>query len=343
MEYRSLGKTGLRVSEIGFGCGNTAGLLTGGDYDEQRKAIQRALDLGINYFDTAPNYGERVYERGRSESNLGKLLTELGARPVVGTKIELHSHDLNDIRGAVARSVDESLERLDVTAVDVLYLHNRIGSERSGDGGGAGTMGGRVALRDVLGPAGVLEAFQRQRSEGKVRFLAFCSTGSDPAANREIIEHGGFDCVQLSYSILEPTEGRLPPPGYRGEDYGQTIELAGEHQLGVVVIRVLGGGVLSGAREPHPLNTGSTVQRSYAPGAKRANALRFVHRPGEHTMAQAAIRYALTKPEVSTVLVGFSSVDQVDEAAAASGQGPLDQADLEQIEGLYATDFRVHQ
>jgi aryl-alcohol dehydrogenase-like predicted oxidoreductase len=343
MEYRSLGKTGLRVSEIGFGCGNTAGLLTGGGYEEQRQAIQRALELGINYFDTAPNYGERVYERGRSESNLGKLLKELGAHPVLGTKIELHAHDLADIPGAVARSVDESLERLDLANVDLLYLHNRVGAERGGDAGGAGTIGGRLALRDVLGPGGVLEAFERQRSEGKVRFLAFCSSGGDPVANLEIIEHGGFDCVQLSYSILEPTEGRAAPPGYRGEDYGQTIDFAGEHQLGVVVIRVLSGGVLSGAREPHPLNTGSGVERSYAADATRAEALRFMDRPGEHTMAQAAIRYALTKPEVSTVLVGFSSVDHVDEAAAASGRGPLAAADLGQIEELYTTDFKVRE
>jgi aryl-alcohol dehydrogenase-like predicted oxidoreductase len=239
--------------------------------------------------------------------------------------------------------VDESLERLDLPSVDLLYLHNRVGAERSGDGGGAGTIGGRLALRDVLGPRGVLEAFQGQRSEGKVRFLAFCSSGGDPAANRAIIEHGGFDCVQLSYSILEPTEGRSPPSGYRGEDHGQTIEFAGEHQLGVVVIRVLGGGALSGAREPHPLNTGSGVQRTYAADAGRAEALRFMHRPGEHTMAQAAIRYALTKPQVSTVLVGFSSIEQVEEAATASGQGPLSSADLGQIEELYGTDFRVRE
>src|SRR4051794_28314163 len=112
MQYRSLGRTGLQVSEIGFGCGNTAGLLTGGQYEEQRRAIERALAVGINYFDTAPNYGERVYERGRSESNLGKVLRELGARPHVGTKIELHAPHLADIPGSVARSLDESLERL---------------------------------------------------------------------------------------------------------------------------------------------------------------------------------------------------------------------------------------
>ncbi|MEA2639406.1 MAG: hypothetical protein QOF51_800, partial [Chloroflexota bacterium] len=324
----------LWVSVFGFGCGYTAGLLTGGAYEEQRAAVQHALAAGITYFDTAPNYGERVFTRGRSEENLGKVLKDLGARPVVGTKIELHEQHMADIPDAVARSVDESLERLGIDSVDVLYLHNRVAAE---PGSAGGTIGGRLDLADVLGPRGVLEAFERQRGEGKVRNLAFCSSGGDPAANREIIANGGFQVVQLTYNLLEPTEGRMPPPGYQGHDNGQMIDLAGEHGMGVVVIRVLAGGVLSGAPAPHPLNTGSGVDRSYAAGAARAEALRFLNHPGEHSMAQAAVRFALTKPQVSTVLVGFSNAAQIDEAAQASGAGPLADADLRKIEELYAS------
>jgi aryl-alcohol dehydrogenase-like predicted oxidoreductase len=332
VQQRSVGKTGLTISEIGFGCGNTAGLLTGGTPEEQVNAVRRALELGITYFDTAPNYGERVFTRGRSEENLGRVLRELGARPTIGTKIELHADDLSDITGAVVRSVDESLERLGIDTADILYLHNRVAAERSMDGG---TIGGRVALADVLGPGGVLEAFERQRQERKVRFLAFCSSGGDPAANREVIRNGGFHCVQLIYSILEPTEGRLPPAGYQGENLGQTIDLAGEHGLGVVVIRVLAGGVLSSARAPHPLNTGSAFERTFREGTAQADALRFLERPGEQTLAQAAIRFALSKPQVSTVLVGFSEMDQIDEAVQASNQGPLTAPELQRIEGAY--------
>lgn len=337
MEYRPLGKTGLTISEIGFGCGNTAGLLTGGTHADQVAAVQRALDVGINYFDTAPNYGERVFTRGASEANLGKVLKELGADPIVGTKIELHPHHLDDIPGAVAQSVDESLERLGIGAADVLYLHNRVAMERGDDSGGS--IGGRLSLTDVLGPRGVLEAFDQQRRQGKVRVLAFCSSGGDPEANRAIIASGGFSVVQLSYNILEPTEGRTPPSGYQGADSGQAIDLAGDHGMGVVVIRVLAGGMLSGAPEPHPLNTGSAVQRHYAAGAQKAQPLRFLEHDGEQTMVQAAIRWALMKTQISTVLVGFSEVSQIDEAARASGRGPLPDEDLRRIEALYATDF----
>lgn len=336
MEYRTLGSTGLRISEIGFGCGNTAGLLTGGTYEDQRDAVRHAVEVGINYFDTAPNYGERVFTRGASETNLGKVLQDLGADPIIGTKIELHDHHLDDIHGSIAQSVEESLERLSLQTVDILYLHNRVALERGLDNGGS--MGGRLSLRDVLGPRGVLEAFEGQRREGKVRFLAFCSSGGEPVANREIINGGGFQVVQLSHSILEPTEGRTPPAGYTGMDNGQTIDLAGEHRMGVVVIRVLSGGVLSGAPEPHPLNTGSAVERQYAAGARRPESLRFLDHEGQ-TMAQAAICYALAKPQVSTVLVGFSHVSQIDEAAGASGRGPLPDADLARIEALYPSNF----
>ncbi len=68
MEYRVLGRTGIRVSEIGFGCGNVGGLMVRGSHDEQVEAVSRALELGIDYFDTAPSYGD-----GRSETNLGRV------------------------------------------------------------------------------------------------------------------------------------------------------------------------------------------------------------------------------------------------------------------------------
>ena len=79
MNYRTLGRTGLRVSEIGFGCGNVGGLMIRGEHPDQVKAVARAMELGINYFDTASQYGA-----GQSESNLGRVLNELNAQVYVG-------------------------------------------------------------------------------------------------------------------------------------------------------------------------------------------------------------------------------------------------------------------
>ena len=107
MRYRQLGKTGLRISEIGFGTGNTAGLMLRASPEERVRAVERALELGVNYFDTSPDYGKEAAER-----NLGQALREVGARPVITTKVEILPGHLDDIAGAVVQSIDASLKRL---------------------------------------------------------------------------------------------------------------------------------------------------------------------------------------------------------------------------------------
>ena len=100
MEQRPLGTTGLMVSALGYGCGAIGGLFTKGDPAEQERAIARALDAGITYYDTAPSYGD-----GTSETNLGRVLRALnpGERAIVGTKVRLSADDLRDPVAAVQR------------------------------------------------------------------------------------------------------------------------------------------------------------------------------------------------------------------------------------------------
>lgn len=333
MRYRPLGKTGLDVSEIGFGCGNTGGVLTGAPPDEQRRVVERALQLGINFFDTAPNYGERTGGTGASEANLGRVLNELGARPTICTKVEFWPHEMDDIPDKVASSVDASLERLGIDRIDLLYLHNRVASKRVPR---TSAMGSHITVADVLGRRGVLEALDRARGEGKARFLGFCSGGGEVGPTREVLASGGFDCLQLTYNVLNPTEACTPPPGFEDDDYGQCMQLAGERGMGVVVIRVLAGGALSGG-ERHPLNTGSRVDDQYEEDRTRAERLRFLAEGGQ-TMAQGAVRFALARPEVSSVLVGFSDAAQIEEAARASDLGPLAADLLRRIDAAQAAE-----
>ena len=118
------------------------------------------------------------------------------------------------------------------------------------------------------------------------------------------------------------------------------------HDLGItyfdtapIVLKVLESGALSGASQPHPTSDLARRPRgSFADDARRARALRFLVRPGQ-TMVQAAIRFALQKPNIGVVLVGFSSVDQLEEAAAASTGEGLTDAEMARIEALYASDF----
>ena len=129
MEYRPLGGTGLNVSEIGFGCGNVGGLMIRGEHADQVKAAARAMELGINYFDTASSYGDGV-----SETNLGRVLNELAAEIYVGTKFRVTTNVPGEIKNNAIASVNESLRRMRREQVDLIQLHNHVSSS---PGGGA--------------------------------------------------------------------------------------------------------------------------------------------------------------------------------------------------------------
>src|SRR5919109_2262723 len=128
MEYRELGRTGLQVSMLGFGCGNVGGLIIRGSHQDRVRAVARAIEAGINYFDTAPSYGN-----GQSEQNLGQVLRELKAEVYVGTKVRIAPEEFGDLRGAITRSVEASLQRLGREAVDLIQLHNHIARQREAE------------------------------------------------------------------------------------------------------------------------------------------------------------------------------------------------------------------
>jgi len=201
MQYRTIGKTGVRVSEIGFGCGNNAVLMVKAPYDEQVKAVRHALDRGINFFDTAFAYG-----LGKSEENLGRILNELGANPVISTKIRLEADAVGDVKAATIRAVEAGLARLKRDRVDFVQLHTRVTLER-------GT-GKRFSLapKDVLGPNGVIDGFKAMRDRGKVGHFGFSGLG-DPKALHELADSGEFHGFQCYYNLLNPSAGQPVPAG----------------------------------------------------------------------------------------------------------------------------------
>lgn len=330
MKYRELGRTGLQVSEIGFGCAHTGGLLTHGEQRDRLAGVARALELGINHFDTAPNYANGV-----SEQHLGEALRELGARPIIASKVEIWPGDFADIPGRITHSAEGSLQRLGVDTIDILYLHNRVASRRSLQNS---SIGSNLSVDDVLGSGGVLEIFDRLRRSGKVRYLGFC-VGSEIAVSRHVMASEGFHCVQLSYNILNPTEGRLPPPGFDGPDRGQCIDTAAARGIGVVVITPLARGVLSGHDELHPLSHPGGGPSATPSDRERARSLRAILQRENQTMAQGALRFALAKPEVSSVLVGFSEMAHIEEAAACSDLGGLCTEELARLDRWYEETF----
>src|SRR5271165_4006725 len=107
MERRKLGRTGIEVSVLGFGCGAVGGLMINGSAADQERAVARALELGINYFDTAAMYGN-----GQSERNLGRVLKSLKPELYLGTKVRVPAAERRNIAAAVNASLEASLERL---------------------------------------------------------------------------------------------------------------------------------------------------------------------------------------------------------------------------------------
>ena len=173
METGVFGRTGLRLSVLGFGCGAVGGLMVRGDPRDQERAIARAIAAGVNYFDTAVQYGN-----GESEKNLGRVLQRLKPGNVaVGTKVRLPSADFGGIADAVAKSLEASLARLRLDRVDIFHLHNAI----TATGGGEA-----LSVRQVLGD--VVPAFERLRQQGKTRFLGLTEHLADaqrfPASGR---------------------------------------------------------------------------------------------------------------------------------------------------------------
>ena len=311
MDYRPLGNTGISVSEIGFGCGNVGGLMIRGDHADQVKAVARAMELGINYFDTASSYGD-----GQSETNLGRVLNELSADVFVGTKFRVTTHRPGQIRSNVIASVEASLARMRREQVDLIQMHNHVASVSEG---------GSVSPEETLGE--VVDALRHLRDQGKVRFWGMTAVGETPALHR-VIDSATLNTIQSVYNLVNPSAGATVPPAFDMPDYGNQIQRAAANDMGVLVIRVLAAGALSGQATRHPVAVPTVAPigsgRDYDQDQTRADRFRFLLDGGyADTMVEASLRFALTNPGVSSVLVGYSSMDHLEQSVAIAARGPL--------------------
>lgn len=323
MKYRTLGRTGLEVSELIFGCGNVGGLLIRGAPDEMRAAVRRALDAGINWFDTAAAYGD-----GKSEESLGWLLEEVDESPYVSTKIRLESDRLDDIPGQIERSVENSLTRLRRDQVDLLQFHNPIATEAGGRA---------VPERDVLRDGGIVDCLERLRDKGMTRFIGLTALGETECCRR-VIDGGRFDVAQIYYNMLNPSAGRAMPAGWTGQDFGSLITTCNARSMGVIAIRILAAGVL--AAEDHGRVSILTSDTDVETEERKARAVFDALGSGCGTRAQAAIRFALSNPEVTAANIGLADLSQLDEALPAVDLGSLPADALERLDRLYGTDFK---
>ncbi|HYW63141.1 MAG TPA: aldo/keto reductase [Bradyrhizobium sp.] len=321
MQFRIFGRTGMRLSVLGFGCGAVGGLMVRGDPTDQERTVARAIAAGVNYFDTAVLYGD-----GESEKNLGRVLRKLKrADAVVGTKVRVPLGA--SIADTVTTSLEGSLARLNLDQVDIFHLHNPV----TETGGGAA-----LSARQVLDE--VVPAFDRLRRQGKIRFLGLTALG-DTAALHRVIDAGSFDSAQVVYNMLNPSAGEELPRNYPAQDYGRLFDHTKTAGVGVVGIRVLAGGALSGSAERHPIAGSApepigSAMRYDADVDRARRLLPLVEEGFAATLTEAATRFALSHPAMGTILVGMASPQQFDDALAAAEKGPLPKAALERLAAL---------
>ncbi len=325
LQTRPFGPDFTPVSILGFGCGAVGGLMVRGAAADQERAVARALDVGINYFDTAVLYGD-----GESERNLGGILAKIGAKDaLVGTKVRLRPAEFGAIAAAVTASLDGSLRRLQRDYVDIFHLHNSIAMPGDPDS---------LTVRQVLEE--VVPAFQALRAAGKLRLLGLTAIG-ETAALKQVIDSGAFGSAQVSYNMLNPSSGGAVPADYPAQDYGRLFDHTSRTQTGVVGIRVLAGGALSGSAHRHaiaspaPEPIGSAL--SYEGDVNRAARLMPLVTEGfAASLTEAAIRFAIAEPAIGTILVGMASVDEFEGALAAVLKGPLSPEALRRLAEITA-------
>jgi len=312
MEYHTLGRTGLRVSDIGFGAMTIGGEIFGAtDDNESLSALNRALDLGMNFIDTADAYG-----RGHSEELIAQLLKTRRQEVVLATKggnqftvrQGLRNFDPDYINAAL----EQSLKRLQIETIDLYQLHN--------------------PSQEVMRRGEIFDRLERFKREGKIRFYGVSIEQTDDGI--VAVETGKPDTLQVVYNILhqDPEEQLFP--------------LAQRENIGIIARVPLERGALSGRFQ----SAAGFADRDWRRGVfaddqlAQVNAavakLQFLVKGDVPNLADAALRFILSQPAVSAIIPGIRTVRQVEANVAASGKR-LPPEDLTRLRQLYQSDFRT--
>lgn len=315
MQYRRLGRTGMNVSEIGFGAWGIGGEVWGTRRDDDAiRALERALELGVNFIDTAFDYG-----KGHSERLVGEVVRGSGKRAgedvFVASKVPPKNRvwpaqpgsKLEDVfpYEHIVEYTDISLENLGLPHIDLQQLH---------------VWNDDWADRDEW-----KQAVADLKAAGKIRAFGISINDYQPDNALKALDTGLVDVVQVIYNIFEQAPERRLFPRCRELDVG-------------VIARVpLDEGGLTGAITPDTRFEPGDWREHYFRGDRkrevfeRVNALGFLLHDGVNGIAEAALRFCLSHPAVSTVIPGMRSPKRVEANAAVSDGRTLSAADLERL------------
>ncbi|HVN03402.1 MAG TPA: aldo/keto reductase [Bryobacteraceae bacterium] len=303
MKYRKLGRTGYEISEMGYGAWGIGGVQwLGGNDDESLAALRRAIELGLNFIDTALAYGT-----GHSEQLVGKVVREAGRRIYIATKVppknllwparpgvgieQVFPYDY------IIRSAETSLKNLDVDTIDLLQLH-------------------------VWNPEWIARDEWRRGLEdlkraGKVRLVGISINDHQPDSALGIIETGLIDTVQVIYNIFDQTPER------------KLFPLTMARNIGVIARVPLDEGSLTGTINEHTQFAPDDFRAGYFRGDRkkqvREHVESLVRDLGVETAALPAIalRFCLSHPAVSTVIPGMRTVRNGEANCRVPDEGPL--------------------
>ena len=324
MNYRDFGRTGIQVSELVFGGGAVGGLLINQDDETRLKAVQLALEAGVNWIDTAASYGN-----GRSESALGWILKEVDSPPHISTKFSVDTTN-PDYQGQIEQSLAGSLERLQLDRVTLLQLHNPIGEQSSGR---------MIALSEVLKPHGVFDALDALKHQGLIDHYGITALGHT-ASVIKVLKSNRPASAQVYFNLLNPSAALTPSSNWPCYNFTGIISTCVEHGVAPMNIRVLSAGVLATddrhGREA-PLTPGDTVDSETVKAQ-----LMFTELGNEFgTRAQTALRFALAEGRLACIVTGFAEISQLQEAIDGIELGPLPPEALDRIQQVYQTHQRV--
>jgi aryl-alcohol dehydrogenase-like predicted oxidoreductase len=313
MRYRTLGRTGIEVSELGYGAwGIGQREWIGAEDEESLRALRRAVELGVTFVDTALAYGS-----GHSEELVGRVVREAPQAVRVATKVPPRNWLWPARPGIPVEQVfpgewivectERSLRNLGLEAIDVQQLH--------------------VWEPSWLGDGDWVETVGRLKAEGKIRFFGVSIGEHEPDAALPLVESGVVDSLQLIYNVFDqsPADGLLPA--------------AQAANVGVIVRVPFDEGGLTGKVTPDTQFPAGDFRNEYFAGDRkrqvweRANAIARDLEIPLARLPEIALRFCLSHPAVSTVIPGMRSTRNVEANAAAAAAGPLDAASLETLRG----------
>ena len=326
MEQRRFGRTGLTVPVITYGGGWVGGLIIRATQDVRDQVLAQALAAGIDWIDTAASYGN-----GASETVLGHWLGTLASeqRPRISTKFNIDT-SAGDFARQVESSVGASLARLKLKSVPLLILHNRIVDDQQAARNTRGLTAAQVLERN-----GVADIMDGLRRKGLCDWIGLTGLG-DPGALGEVVDSGRFDVIQIYYNLLNPTAMRSAGPGWNTTDFNGLLHRCAAQDMGVMGIRIFAAGHLA-STERHGREVAITANAENAAEEARARVAQELLGRQYGTPAQAALRFGLACPLLSTIEVGIGETWHLDEALAAVAMGPLPPAASEALERLRAT------